>query len=165
MRDEPNSNLPPPSVLDALREPRRTQLGDPTVKAFLARWKRQGRPIEYADLNEVADLIGVENPAAATRRKIVAAVEAAGIEIHDYDGWRQWLVESGVYVSLTPAGVLTRIEEQRWRWPEKWDRDDKRKRKTRVIVRRGRLEYILKRKHVEPGDKILPWPDNEERWL
>jgi hypothetical protein len=157
--------IPPSHVLEALRRPRRVQLHDPAVKTLLARWKRLGHPIEYADLDQVAAILRVENPRARTRRKIVAAVEAAGIEIHNYDGWRRRLRESRMHVSLTGEGCLLRIEEQRWRWPEKWDNDRRQKRATCVRVRRGRLEYVLKRERLKPGDEILPWPDDEERWV
>jgi hypothetical protein len=123
--------MPPPAVLDALRKPRRPQLGDPRVKRLLAKWKQAGRPIEYGDLWEVAALLGFERsrenivilgrPDAKTRRKIVAAVEAAGIKIRNLDAERRRIAETGRSASYHPRAVLRRIEESRWRWPEKWD--------------------------------------------
>jgi zona occludens toxin (predicted ATPase) len=107
----------------------------------------------------------VENPRATTRRKIVAAVEVAGIEINNLDARRRMLAETGRTVgSLNARGVLRVIEEARWRWPERWDRDQRRKKETCLRVRRGRHEYILRRRQVRPGDEILPWPDDAERW-
>ena len=128
-------NIPPPHLLDALRRARRPQFHDPCVKALLAQWKKLGDPIEYVDLNQVAAILRAENPSARTRRKIVAAVEAAGIEIHNCDAWRQRLAKRRMHVQLTPEGQLKRIEERRWRWPEKWDND--RRQGNRVRVRRG----------------------------
>lgn len=123
-------HMPPPTVLDALRPPRRPQLSDPCVKRLLSEWKRLGRSIEYGDLWAVAALLGMpkthENvhanrPDAKTRRKIVAAVEAAGVKIRNLDSYREMLAETGRSASYSPRAVLRHIEEQRWRWPEKWD--------------------------------------------
>jgi hypothetical protein len=97
------------------------QVHDPCVKALLAQWKKRGRPIEYADLGEVAAIMGLNKPDAKMRRKIVAAVDAAGIKVHNYDAWRQQLAESGMHVQLTADGHLRMAEEARWRWPEEWD--------------------------------------------
>jgi hypothetical protein len=154
---------------DALEDPVahsliQTRLADPAVQALLAQWEEVGRPIEYGDLNQVAALIGVENPKASTRRKIVEAVEGAGIEIDDLDGWRRSIAETGRCVSLGAAGAMRVMEEWRWRRPEYWDDDRRRQRETCVHVRRRSLEYTLKCRHAEPGDEILPWPDDEERW-
>ena len=82
LRDADTSNMPAPPLLEALRQPRRAQLRDPCVKELFAKWRKLGRPVEYADLWKVAAIIGVEHPDAKTRRRIVAAVKAAGIEIH-----------------------------------------------------------------------------------
>jgi hypothetical protein len=160
MRETDDPNMPTQPVLDALRR-RRTQLHDPQVKALLAAWKQRGHPIQYLDLDEVAVLIRVENPKASTRRRIVAAVKAVGIEIRSLDGWRRSMDERGMMPSLNGLGVALLLAEARWRWPEKWDRQQARKRRTRVILRRGGMEYILKRKEVKPGDEVLPWPDDE----
>jgi hypothetical protein len=118
LRDAGASNLPPPDLLEALRQPRRPQLGDPCVKAPLVRWKRLGLPIEYVDLNRVADVLGVTRPDAKTRRKIVAAVEAAGIEIYDL---RKGLADTFAHVQLTGDGKLAIVEQSRWCEPEEWD--------------------------------------------
>lgn len=64
---------------------------------------------------------------AQDRRKVVAA---AVIEIHNYDGWRQILVETGKKVSPAAQGVLRITVESRWRRPEKWDKECPRKRYT-----------------------------------
>jgi hypothetical protein len=165
MRETDHPNMPTRPVLDALSRPRRTQLHDPQVKALLAQWKRRGRGIKYLDLDEVAALIRVENPKASTRRRIVAAVEAAGIEIDNSDGLRRSMDERGIAPSFTGYGVALLVAEARWRWPEKWDRQRARRRRTRVVLRRGGMEYILKRKEVKPGDELLPWPDDNEVWL
>jgi hypothetical protein len=53
----------------------------------------------------------------------------------------------------------------RWRWPEKWDDDNRRQRATCHLIRRGQIEYILEHERVKPEDEILPWPDDEERRL
>jgi hypothetical protein len=147
-------HLPPPTVLDALRQPRRPQLGDLSIRRLLSEWKRRGRSIEYGDLNRVADLLGVARPDAMTRRKIVAAVEAAGIEIRNSDDGRQTIAETGRKVS--PSG-----EELRWRWPEEWDS----RQRNRVYIRRGFYEFFLEREQLQAGDEILPWPDWEKWWL
>jgi hypothetical protein len=91
------------------------------VKALLAEWKKLGRPIEYVDLWKVAAIIGAENPDAKTRRKIVATVEAAGIEIHNYDGLREWAADTCIHLSLTGEAMVGLAEEARWRHPEEWD--------------------------------------------
>jgi hypothetical protein len=165
MRETDDPNRPPPSILGALRRPRRTQLHDQCVKALLAQWKRLGRPIEYDDLGKVADAIGVKNPKAETRRKIVAAVEAAGIEIHNYDGFRQRIAESGMMPSLNGIGSTGLIQEAKWRWPEKWDSEQADVVANRVLVRRGRMQYVLEPEGLKSGDEVLPWPDDEEVWL
>jgi len=121
LRDAGASNLPPPTILHALRQLRQPQLGDRCVRALLARWKKLGFPIEYADLNRVADVLGVTRPDAKTRRRIVAAVEAAGIEIHNFDDLRQPAAETFVHISLTADAMSAMVEESRWREPEKWD--------------------------------------------
>ncbi len=123
MRDT-NSNLPPSSVLDALRQPRRPQLHDRAILDLLRQWRRRGQPIEYGDLNQVADIIAPGGePDAATRRRIVAAVEAAGIQIHNWDGFRQWCEHhtGGLLPSLTAEAMFAMEEEHRWRWPEEYD--------------------------------------------
>jgi hypothetical protein len=119
--DAGTSNMPAPRLLEAIRKPRRPQLHDPCVKALLAEWKKLGRPIEYADLNKVAAIIGVDRPDAKTRRRIVTAVKAAGIEIHSFDGFRQWLADTNIHVSLTGDAMFAIAEESRWRHPEEWD--------------------------------------------
>jgi hypothetical protein len=167
MRETNDPTMPPPALLEAVRQPRRTQLHDPCVKALLAEWEERGyySRIEYHDLCQIAEMLGVKNPKAPTRRWIVAAVEAAGIEIHNLDAWRRSMAERGMMPSLSGWGVYRLIEEMRWRWPEKWDRQQARQRRTCLIVRRGRMEYILKRREVKPSDEVLPWPDDEEVWL
>ena len=95
MRKTDDHTLPPPSALEALRQPRRRQLGDLNVRRLLSEWKRRGRSIEYGDLNRVADLLGVAQPDAKTRRKIVAAVEAAGIRIRNHDAWNRMIAKTG----------------------------------------------------------------------
>ena len=90
MRPNDNHNLPPPHLLEAMRQPRRPQLDDARVRQLFKRWKALGRPIEYSDLNDVADIIAPgQKLGARTRAKIVAAVEAAGIEIHSWDSLRE----------------------------------------------------------------------------
>jgi hypothetical protein len=121
MRDDPNPTMPQPHVLAALCQPRLPQLGDQCVRALFGRWRKLGFPIEYADLNRVADLLGVTRPDAKTRRKIVAAVEAAGIEIRNYDSLREWVAEHNAHVSLTGDAMFGIVEEARWRRPEEWD--------------------------------------------
>jgi hypothetical protein len=121
LRDAGASNLPPPNLLEALRRPRRPQLGDPCVKALLAEWKKLQFPIEYVDLWKVAATMGVKDPDAKTRRKIVAAVEAAGIEIYNYDDLRQSAADTRIHISLTPEAMVGLVEESRWRRPEEWD--------------------------------------------
>jgi hypothetical protein len=84
-----NPTLPPRYLLQALRQPRRPQLHDQQVRDIFRRWKLRGEPIEYADLHEVAAIVapGDELDAPA-RRRIIAAVERAGIRIHNYDSLR-----------------------------------------------------------------------------
>jgi hypothetical protein len=170
--DDPN--MPPRAALAALRQPRRTQLNDPRVKALLAEWKRRERPIEYGDLWAVAALIGYERtrdnvvilgkPDARTRRKIVAAVEAAGIKIRNYDAWRRMIHETGRRVQLNARGILARIEEEMWRWPEKWDNRPPRPPKTPWMIE-TELEWeygpTLERfKHKERfRQEKFPWLD------
>jgi len=117
MRDA-NSSLPPRHLLEALRQPRRPQLHDAQVRAIFRRWRLCGEPIEYADLNEVAAIVapGDELDAAA-RRRIIAAVERAGIRIRNYDALREW-TRRGNHASLTGAAWLGIFEEMKWRWPE-----------------------------------------------
>ena len=97
MRDA-NSNLPPRHLLEALRQPRRPQLHDQQVREIFRRWRLRGEPIEYADLKEVAAIVapGDELDAAA-RRRIIAAVERAGIRIRNYDSLREWIKKTGFY--------------------------------------------------------------------
>jgi hypothetical protein len=96
----------------------------------------------------------------------VAAVEAAGIEIDNDDYRRQRIADTGLRVQLSARGVLRLIAESKWRWPEEWDERQAEKRRTRVRVRRGGfVEYILKPEALKPGDEVLPWPDEEERWV
>ncbi len=121
LRDADTSNMPAPPLLEALRQPRRAQLRDPCVKELFAKWRKLGRPVEYADLWKVAAIIGVEHPDAKTRRRIVAAVKAAGIEIHSFDDFRQWLADTNIHVQLTGDAMIAMVEETRWRDPEEWD--------------------------------------------
>jgi hypothetical protein len=124
LRDAGASNLPPPALLEAIRQPRRAQLRDPCVKALLAewrKWRKLGFQIEYVDLWKVAAILGVEHPDAKSRRKIVAAVEAAGIEIHNFDGFRQWLADTNIHVQLAGDAMIAIAEEARWRDLEEWD--------------------------------------------
>jgi hypothetical protein len=121
LRDAGASNLPPPDLLEALCRPRRPQLRDARVKALLAEWKKRGRPIEFVDLWKVAACIGVARPGAKTRRKIVVAVEAAGIEIRSYESLRKSLNETFAHVSLTGDAMFAFVEEAMWRRPEEWD--------------------------------------------
>ena len=113
---ETNFTLPPRHLLEALRKPRRPQLHDHQVREIFRRWRLRGEPIEYADLNEVAAIVapGDELDAAA-RRRIIAAVERAGIRICNYDSFREWLRKTG-HVSLTEA-IIRIGEEANWRWP------------------------------------------------
>src|SRR5262245_53786168 len=115
-----NSNLPPRHLLEALRQPRRPQLHDEQVRDIFRRWKLRGEPIEYADLNEVAAIVapGDELDAAA-RRRIIAAIERAGIRIRNYDGLREWIKRTGCSVSLKGEVMIGLIEEGNWRWPER----------------------------------------------
>jgi hypothetical protein len=119
--DADDSNVPAPPLLEAMRQPRRAQLHDPCVKQLLAKWKKSRLPIEYAHLWKVAAIIGVEQPDAKTRRRIVAAVEAAGIEIHNFDDFRQRLADTNIHVQLTGDAMIAIAEEARWRDPEEWD--------------------------------------------
>ena len=121
LRDAGASNLPPPHLLEALRRPRRPQLHDASVKALLAEWKALGRPIEYGDLWNVVAITGVTRPDAKTRRRIVAAVEAAGIEIYNLDGLRQRLADTGMHIAPSGELVSALMWEAAWRWPEEWD--------------------------------------------
>ena len=153
-------NIPPPHLLDALRRARRPQFHDPCVKALLAQWKELGDPIEYVDLNQVAAILRAENPSATTRRKIVAAVEAAGIEIHNCDAWRQRLAKRRMHVQLTPEGQLKRIEEEVALAGEVGQRPTARQPRPRPA---RALEYILERERLKPGDEIQQWHEHEER--
>jgi hypothetical protein len=166
-RCNPSPTLPAPAVLEALREPRRVQLHDPAVRTLLAKWKKRGYydPVEYLDLWHVAEILGVKNPKAPTRRRIVEAVEAAGIKINNLDGWRRSMAERGINPSLSGYGAARLLAESQWRWPERWDKDMQRQRRTCVLVQRGRLQYILKRKALKAGDEVLPWEDDEEVWM
>ena len=126
-----NSNLPPRHLLEALRQPRRPQLHDEQVRDIFRRWKLRGEPIEYADLNEVAAIVapGDELDAEA-RRRIIAAVERAGIKIRNFDSFRAWIKKTGMHVSLTGQGWIELIEEANWRWPERrFERHDARNKK------------------------------------
>lgn len=152
MRNDPNPTMPPPCLLDALRQQRRPQLGDPCIKVLLARWKRLGRPIEYADLNRVAEVLGVAQPDAKTRRKIVAAVEAASIEIYDL---RKGLAESFAHVQLTGDGMLAIIEQARWCEPEEWDsRRQERDSRPRVCRPKWMTEWDLDQEY---GPTLEGW--------
>jgi hypothetical protein len=86
-QDDPEVRAAVERALEEIGEHHRlTKLADafgrPEVQALLAEWKQRGYPIRYADLNQVADLIGVDRRKASTRKAIMEAVEAAGIEIH-----------------------------------------------------------------------------------
>ena len=118
MRDA-NPHLPPRHLLEALRQPRRAQLHDQQVREIFQRWRLRSEPIEYADLNEVAAIVapGDELDAAA-RRRIIAAVERAGIRIRNYNSLRAWF-RRGNHASLTGAAWLGIYEERKWRWPER----------------------------------------------
>jgi hypothetical protein len=82
MRDL-NANLPPRELLEALRQPRRTQLHDTSVRVLLSRWKRLGRAITLAELSHLLDLVapGVDVFDVDHVCSIIAAVEAAGIRL------------------------------------------------------------------------------------
>ena len=126
-----NSNLPPRHLLEALRQPRRPQLHDEQVRDIFRRWKLRGEPIECADLNEVAAIVapGDELDAAA-RRRIIAAVERAGIRISNYDGLKEWIKRTGCSVSLRGEAMIGLIEEGTLRWPERrFERHDARNKK------------------------------------
>ena len=118
MRDT-NSNIPSRHLLEALRQPRRPQLHDQQVRDIFRRWKLRGEPIEYADLNEVAAIVapGDELDAEAQKR-IIAAVERAGIRIHNCDSLRAWF-RRGNHAQLTGAAMIGICEEANWRWPKR----------------------------------------------
>jgi hypothetical protein len=77
-----------------------------TLKCWDQQWTQilRGEPIDYADLNEVAAIVAPGDELdAATRRRIIAAVERAGIRLSNYDALREWIKKSDNHVSLTGA--------------------------------------------------------------
>lgn len=103
MRDDPNPTLPPPHVLAALRQPRRTQLHDPCVRELLAKWRRLGRSVTFDEVNELVDIVvpGAQIDLQQIDR-IVAAVEAAGIRIARDTPRTDW---GSFHARMTACGI------------------------------------------------------------
>ena len=100
------------------------QLHDPVVQALFKRWKKQRWPMEYAALNQVADIIlPGGKPDARLRVRIVAAAEAAGVRFHNYDELRRRMAAREIHIQFTGEGMHRIVEEWRWRAPEEWLRE------------------------------------------
>jgi hypothetical protein len=83
MRQPDKVCLPPPHVLEALRQPRQPQLHDEQVKDMLRRWRCLGRPITQDEFSQLLDLLVPRLEQRYRIMRIRAAVLAAGIEISD----------------------------------------------------------------------------------
>ena len=116
MQHTDNSNLPSPHLLEALRQPLRLRFSDPRVQRLFRRWRALGRPIEYVDLYDLAAIVAPgEELDDCARARIVAAVEAAGIEIHSWEDLRETIASGRMHISLTGQAMDGIIEEGMWR--------------------------------------------------
>lgn len=77
-----NPGLPPPHLLEALRQPRQPQLHDEQVQQLLRTWRCLGRPITQEEFAQLVDLLVPRSEQRIQHIvKARAAVVSAGIEI------------------------------------------------------------------------------------